>query len=224
MGLRTYPRIIRQFGGFMDSSATLTGDQSRIRIDPRFVVGVVLILVSIVGVWLVVSSADRSTPVYLARSTLSVGDVVRSGDLTLAQVRLGEADSRYVTGGAIPDDGFVVTRTVLKGELVPQSAVATDATVGVSAIVVASTSTLPESVEAGSLIDVWSAQVQEDGTFAPPVVLVPGAAVVRVVEQQGLVSAGGQDVEVLVPKGKVAAVLAALASGDAISVVPATGK
>ncbi|GGF01226.1 hypothetical protein [Mycetocola zhadangensis] len=208
----------------MDPAATLTPVRSRIRLDPRFVVGIALILVSIVGVWLVVQSADRSTPVYLARTTLSVGDVVRDGDLTLTHVRLGEADTHYVADGAIPEDGLVVLRTVLKGELLPQSAVATDATVNVSAIVVGSTSTLPESIDAGSLIDVWSAQVQDDGTFAPPVVLVPGASVVRVVEQQGLVDAGGQDVEILVPKGKVASVLAALAGKDAISVVPATGR
>jgi hypothetical protein len=192
----------------MDPSATPAQKRARVRFDPRFVIGIALILVSIVGVWLVVSAADRTTPVYLARSTLSVGDVVRDGDLTLAHVRLGDADARYVTAGSIPTDGFVVLRTVLKGELVPESAVATDAAVQVSAIVVGSTSTLPESIEAGSLIDVWSAKVQEDGGFAPPVVLVDGAAVVRVVEQQGLVAAGGQDVEVLVPKGKVAAVLA----------------
>ena len=207
----------------MDPSAAPTSRRSRVRFDPRFVVGIALILVSIVGVWLVVQSADRSTPVYLARSTLSVGDVVHDGDLTLASVRLGDADTQYVAGGSIPDDGLVVLRTVLKGELIPQSAVGTDATVSVSAIVVGSTSTLPESVEAGSLIDVWSAKVQDDGTFAPPVVLLAGASVVRIVEQQGLVATNGQDVEVLVPKGKVASVLAALAGGDAISVVPATG-
>ena len=207
----------------MDPSAAPTSRRSRVRLDPRFVIGIALILVSIVGVWVVVQSADRSTPVYLARSTLSVGDVVRDGDLTVASVRLGDADARYVAGGSIPDDGLVVLRTVLKGELVPQSAVGTDAAVSVSAIVVGSTSTLPESVEAGSLIDVWSAKVQDDGTFAPPVVLLAGASVVRIVEQQGLVATSGQDVEVLVPKGKVASVLAALAGGDAISVVPATG-
>lgn len=207
----------------MDPSAAPMSRRSRVRFDPRFVVGIALILVSIVGVWLVVQSADRSTPVYLARSTLSVGDVVHDGDLTLASVRLGDADTRYVAGGSIPDDGLVVLRTVLQGELIPQSAVGTDATVSVSAIVVGSTSTLPESIEAGSLIDVWAAKVQDDGTFAPPVVLLAGVSVVRIVEQQGLVATNGQDVEVLVPKGKVASVLAAIAGGDAISVVPATG-
>lgn len=206
----------------MDSSSASVPRQKRLTFDPRFAVGIALIIVSMVGVWLVVSSADRSTPVYLARTTLSVGDEIDHGDLTLANVRLGDADTRYVA--SVPDDGFVVLRTVLKGELVPQSAVGTDASVGVSAIVVGSTSALAASIEAGSLIDVWSAKVQDDGTFAPPVVLVAGAAVVRVVDQQGLVAAGGQDVEVLVPKGKVASVLAAVAGGDAISVVPATGR
>lgn len=208
----------------MDSPTAPVSRRTRVTFDPRFAVGIALIILSIVGVWLVVSSADRSTPVYLARSTLSVGDVVHHGDLTLTNVRLGDADTSYVADGSIPDDGFIVLRTVLKGELVPQSAVGTDASVNVSAIVVGSTSALAASVEAGSLIDVWSARVQDDGTFAPPVVLVAGATVVRVVEQQGLITGGGRDVEVLVPKGKVASVLAAVAGGDAISVVPATGR
>ncbi|PWC07395.1 SAF domain-containing protein [Mycetocola zhujimingii] len=208
----------------MDASIPSVSRRIRASFDTRFVVGIVLIVSSIVGVWVVVSSADRSTGVYLARTTLNVGDVIQPGDLTVAAVRLGEADARYVTDGSIPEEGFTVLRTVLKGELVPQSAVGTDASVGVSALVVGSISMLPESVEAGALVDVWIAKVEDDGTFAPPVVLVAGAAVVRVVEQQGLVAAGGQDVEVLVPKGKVAAVLAAVAGGDAISVVPATGR
>ncbi len=208
----------------MESTPASLPRGTRVSVDPRFIVGILLIIASIVGVWLVVSSADRTTPVYLARSTLSVGDVVRDGDLLLTNVRLGDADSRYVADGSIPDDGLIVLRTVLKGELLPQSAVGTEKSVAVSAIVVSSTSALAESVEAGSLIDVWSAKLQDDGAFGPPTVMVAGAAVVRVIEQQGLVAGGGEDVEVLVPTGKVAAVLAAIAGGDAIAVVPATGR
>jgi hypothetical protein len=189
-------------------------------VDPRLVVGVGLILASIAGVWFVVEAADRSSPVFVAASTLSVGDTVSEEDLQVAHVRLEEADSRYLAG--LPDGRLVVTRTVFEGELVPLSAVKADARVQVSAVVVESATRLPGSVETGSLVDVWAAEQQEDGSFAPPVVVVGGASVVEVLQEQGIVTAGtANSVEILVPTGTVALLLAALASESAISIVPA---
>lgn len=192
----------------------------RIGFDPRLAIGVVLIIGSILGVWGVVRAADRSSPVLTATSTLSVGDTVTDDDLAVVNVRLDSAGERYLT--ALPAAGLVVTRTVFAGELVPLSAVRTDAEVQVSAVVVPSSLALAGSVQTGSLVDVWSAEQQEDGSFAPPTVIVSDVSVVRVVEQQGLVAAGtGERVEVLVPTGRVAALLAALSGENAISIVPA---
>ena len=192
----------------------------RFAIDPRLAIGVGLIVASILGVWSVVQSADRSSPVYVAGSTLSVGDTISAEELAVAHVRLDAAADRYLT--TIPDGGLVVTRTIFEGELVPRSAVRADAAVQVRAVVVESGIALAASVKPGSLVDVWAAEQQEDGSFLPPTVIVSDAAVVRVIEQQGLVASGaGATVEVLVPAGSVAALLAALAGTSAISLVPA---
>jgi hypothetical protein len=198
----------------------MKGRSRLLTIDPRLVVGVGLILASVAGVWFVVDAADRSRPVFVASSTLSVGDTVSEKDLTVAHVRLEAADSRYLA--TVPDGGLVVTRTVFEGEFIPLSAVKTGARVQVSAVVLDSATRLPGSVERGSLVDVWAAEKQEDGSFAPPVVMVSGAHVVEVLEQQGLVTASAANtVEVLVPTGTVALLLAALAGDSAISIVPA---
>lgn len=192
----------------------------RFGVDPRLGIGVGLIIASIVGVWSVVQAADRSSPVFVASSTLSVGDTITGDDLSVAHVRLESAAGRYLT--TIPDDGLVVTRTIFEGELVPRAAVRADAEVQVSAVVVESAIAIAGSVEPGSRVDVWAAEQQEDGSFTPPTVIVSGASVVRVVEQQGLVSTGsGDTVEILVPTGTVAALLAALSGESAISIVPA---
>lgn len=197
-----------------------SGRSRRFGVDPRLGIGVGLILASIVGVWSVVQSADRSTPVFVASATLSIGETVTEDDFDVAHVRLDTAGERYLT--SIPDEGLVVTRTVLDGELVPRSAVKADADVPVSAVVVESAVALAGSVKPGSLIDVWAAEQQEDGSFAPPTIIVSDAGVVRVVEQRGLVSpADGDTVEILVPTGQVAALLAALSGESAISIVPA---
>lgn len=192
----------------------------RFGVDPRLGIGVGLIIASIVGVWSVVQAADRSSPVFVASSTLSVGDTITGDDLSVAHVRLESAAARYLT--TIPDDGLVVTRTIFEGELVPRAAVRADAEVQVSAVVVESAIAIAGSVEPGSRVDVWAAEQQDDGSFSPPTVIVSGASVVRVVEQQGLVSTGsGDTVEILVPTGTVAALLAALSGESAISIVPA---
>ncbi len=196
------------------------GRSRRFGLDPRLGIGIGLVVVSIVGVWSLVQSADRSSPVYVASSTLSVGDTITAGDLAVAHVRLDSAAERYLS--AIPEAGLVVTRTIPEGELVPRTAVGTGAEVDVSALVVPSAVALAGSVKTGSRVDVWVAEQQEGGSFAPPTVIVSDASVVRVVEQQGLVSAGGGDtVEILVPHGMVAAVLAALSGDNALSIVPA---
>lgn len=190
------------------------------RIDPRIVIGTMLIVASVVGVWAVVDTADRSSPVYVASETLSVGDTVSEENLEAVNVRLEAAGDRYLS--TVPDGNVVVTRTVLKGEFVPLSSVKSGARVPVSAVVIESATRLPGSVEPGSLVDVWAAEQQDDGSFAPPVVVVGDVSVVRVVEQQGLVAgAGGSTVELLIPTGSVASVLAAIAGESSISIVPA---
>lgn len=194
------------------------------RLDPRLLVGIVLVVASIVGVYLIVAAADRTTQVYVARGALVVGQSIEPGDLAVTSVRLGTQTDRYLTAAELPDGGLVMTRSVLAGELVPDSAVSSAADAELSTVVVAVKGRLPERVETGSVVDLWSARAIDQGEYDAPAVLVSAATVARVSEADGLISADrGQSLEVLVPRGKVAAVLEAIANDDAISVVIAGG-
>ncbi|MGO4692515.1 hypothetical protein [Glaciibacter sp. 2TAF33] len=189
--------------------------------DPRFAIGLVLVVASVVGVWAIVASADRSVAVYAARDALSIGDRVVAADLTMTRVRLDSAGRLYVTPQRMPSDGLVVTRAVAAGELVPVSAVGTQAGASVTSVVVAVKSKLAGSLGPGSVVDVWGARETGQGQFGPPAVIVGSASVVRVIESTGLIADGtGQSVEILVPKAKVATVLEAIANQDAIALVP----
>ena len=80
---------------------------------------------------------------------------------------------------------------------------------------------LAASIEPGTLVDVWAARESVDGDFAGPIVIVPAAVVVRVIEGDGImVDAAAATVEVLVPRTRIARVLEALANADALSLVP----
>lgn len=195
--------------------------RTRFWFDPRFAIGLALVVASVAGVYAIVAGTDRTTAVYAARTPLAVGDRIDASDLVATRVRLGEAGELYVTPGRLPENGLVVTRTIAAGELVPAAAVGTRAGVSVTSIVVDLRGKLAAATEPGSVVDVWSARQTEHAKFGPPAVLVGHASIVRIIEPTGLIAAdGGQSVEILVPKRAVAAVLESIANGDAIAVVP----
>ncbi|MCU1446448.1 SAF domain-containing protein [Cryobacterium sp.] len=194
--------------------------RTRFWVDPRFALGLVLVVVSIVGVSLVVAGSDRTVAVYAARGPLAVGDSLDAADLVETRVTLGAADRLYLTPARLPAAGLVVTRTITAGELIPASAVGTHAGEAVTSIVLDLRGRLSGALTAGSVVDVWSSAPTEDGGFGPPAVLVGGAAIVRILEPTGLIqSDGAKAVEVLVPKDRVATVLEAVANEEAVSLI-----
>ncbi|WP_051143256.1 hypothetical protein [Humibacter albus] len=195
----------------------------RFWIDPRFVLGVALVVASVVGVSALLAVQNRSVRVYAARSTLVAGDLVRAADLQLVSVRV-PATSHYLGEGALPDDAIVV-RSVPKGDLIPQAAVTGQTDANLTSIVVASSGPVAGAVVPGTMADVWSADAADDEDYVPPVVLVSGAVVVSVADDDSLVAGRGSvSVELRVPAGRVASVLQAMADGRSLSVVPSSAR
>ena len=199
------------------------GRTKRFWFDPRFAIGLALIVVSVAGTAFIVAASDRSTPVLAARDVLTAGQVVTSDDLIAARVGMEQADALYLTPDDVPSEGLVVTRTVAAGELVPASAVGSVAGLDSTTVVIPARGRLAGSVDAGSVVDVWAATEQEGGGFGAPVVIAPDATVVRVLKPDGIVvDESSASVEVLVPAETVARLLEAIANDDALSLVPAT--
>ncbi|RXZ45708.1 SAF domain-containing protein, partial [Agromyces binzhouensis] len=120
--------------------------RERRRIDPRLLLGLVLVAGSTVGVWAVVESLDDTTRVLVAPVTLTAGSRVSPSDLRVERVRLGDLVDGYLVPGDVPDDGLVVTRTVRAGELVPAASVADVAVVGTATVVVPSRGLLAREI------------------------------------------------------------------------------
>jgi len=195
--------------------------RSRFWFDPRFAIGLGLVVASVAGVFAIVTAADTSHVVLAARAPLTTGDVVDADDLVARSVRLDGTLDRYLVASEIPDTGFVITRPVGAGELVPASAVGSVEGLRQTSVVITVNGQLPASVGPGVTVDVWAAKELESGVFGAPTVVVSAATVVRIVESDGLVvddSSGA--VEVLVPRLNLARVLEAIANDDALSLVP----
>jgi hypothetical protein len=192
--------------------------------DPRFAIGLVLVVASVAGVLAIVSTSDSSDLIYATRDSLAPGDRIEEADLLAIAVNIeGGGSAQYLAPGDVPDEGLVVTRTVAAGELVPTSALGDAAGLRLASIVVSVNGQLPKSVEPGSTVDLWSSRSQEASEFGAPSVIVPSAIVVREVESEGLVASGDvTTVELLVPRLRIARVLEAIANKDALSIVPSS--
>lgn len=188
-------------------------------LDPRLAIGAVLVVASIVGVWLVIQSASRSTTVWVASETLLPGDVIGAGDVEAVELRMEGATDAYLAGAATPE-GLVVVSPVGAGEALPLTALGDAASVDLATVVLALDGGLASSVVEGSVVDVWAAPPGEQGAFEAATVLVGDAVVVGLVADEGIIADDAVRLEVLVPREDVAGVLDAVANAHAIHVVP----
>ncbi|CAN5399473.1 flagellar protein FlgA [soil metagenome] len=210
----------------MKSISTQSAGQrrgKRFALDPRLVIGLALVAVSVVGVWGVVAAADETIPVYVATRPLAPGDRVRADDLVQRNVKIDDADTLYLVAGDIPDAGVVITRPVSPGELVPFSAVGRADSVRLASIVLSVDGQVASAVVPGATVDLWASREGENGEFGVPSAVVTGAVVVRLVASEGIVGAGETTaVELLVPRARLARLLESVANDDEVSIVPAT--
>lgn len=196
-------------------------ERGAVRLDPRLLIGLVLVAGSTFGVWALVGALDDTREVLVAPQTLTPGTRVDQASLRVESVRLGGLAAGYLAPEDVPEGGLVVTRTVQEGELLPAASVADRESAELAVVVVASARPLPGDVAPGALVDVWTAAELERDVHEPPTVLVAGAEVAAVTEPDGMMVSGGPTVELLIPREKTAALLEALAAGDAIDLVPA---
>ncbi|MFC5432096.1 SAF domain-containing protein [Microbacterium suwonense] len=188
--------------------------------DLRFLIGLVLVVVSVAGVWLLISSSRQTTPVLQATHTVLPGETISSADFQVVEVGLAGLADAYLAPQDLQDDA-VATRTLPKGELVPLSSIGDDAELRTTTVVVSSTA-IPAGVGPGSAVELWHAPLLEDGrTPDAPRVLVGDAVIARVAEADGMLSQSRTDVEVVIDRADVADVLAAITGGSAISIIPA---
>ncbi|MGB4136976.1 MAG: SAF domain-containing protein [Microbacterium sp.] len=189
--------------------------------DARFLIGIVLVIVSISGVWLLIASARQTTPVLQAERTIVRGSPLGAGDFTVVEVGLGSLSDDYL-GPEDLQQGMVAMRTLERGELVPVSGVSDADATRTTSVVVSSSAPVPAGVEDGSVVELWQAPLAGDGrTFEAPRILVSDAIVAGLRTPDGVLGTGRTDVELVVDRSTVAEVLAAITGGSALSVVPA---
>ncbi len=187
--------------------------------DIRFLLGIALIVASVAGVWLVVSAARHTAPVFAAARTIVAGEAVGADDLTVVDVSLGQVEGAYASPATLAP-GSVATRTIPEGQLVAKDAIGDAAGLRTTTVVVHSATELPAAVGPGSTVDVWAAPQLERGQYDKPRILVASATVVSVTADDTMIGSAGSAVELVIERSEVADTLAAISGGASLSIVP----
>ena len=135
---------------------------------PRFVVGLLLVLGSVLLGAQIFAAADDSVPVWTVRTDVASGQEITAAMLAVRQVRFADAEQadRYLSGDQSLPLPAVATRPLGAGELLPRSALGVAEQL-IEVPLQVSEGAVPTTVRVGSVVDVWI--VEGGGSDASPV-------------------------------------------------------
>jgi hypothetical protein len=188
-----------------------------------------------------ISAADETVAVYAAAETLASGTRVDGDAVTVVRVKVDDVDRLYVPADEELPDDVTTVRTVGSGELLPRSALAGAGELAQRPVAVPLDGPVPTGLGTGARADVWISIAGRDRSAAGPPGQPPGQSAgqsevtpekvlvgveVAAVDDGGggLGTVGTASVSVLVDDGGVARILAALAAGHRVDVVPVPGS
>lgn len=185
-------------------------------VNLRFLAGIAIVVIPIVIGTHVLAAADRYATVYVAQRALVPGQHLVAADLVVGRVRFDGEGGRYIAAGR-PPVGYVVTRYVAPGELLPAAALG-GSPVALTAerlvTVPVGTGHAPLDLQRGDVVDLYVSIKSPAGDKPAPPRLVIGAAPVDSVSAAGsLSSSGSVSVVIAVPAISVAVVVRAIEGG-----------
>lgn len=208
----------------MARSFVRTAQSARRGVDPRLIVGVLLVLASTAGAYFVISSAYSTVDVYALKSAVIAGDGIDESDLRVVSVNLASMSDTYVRVGQL-ESGAVVTRTVGAGELLPSGAVGSVKSMNQARLVVTVSDGLALDTPVGTTVDLWA--TTSDPYSSQPsssTIVVPGATYARTLEADAYATDGAQRIELLVPRASLRALLAAQGDGSSLIAIPTSAQ
>ncbi|MDF9277837.1 hypothetical protein P4U43_08545 [Arthrobacter sp. EH-1B-1] len=211
----------------IDSPAS-TGAPVRLRKpswkDPRLLVGILLVCVSVVGVIALVESANKTVAIYAARGDLPVGSELTEEDFRIVPVRLGEVEDSYrMVSEGLPENA-VALRLISAGELLPASGLGAPDALDRKPVGLTIEDPLPAGTATGDRVDVWVSPRGEGNGFGAPELLLEGAEIYDYAEEDSALGAtSSARVFVLVADETLPALLDALSNEARIAVVVNAG-
>ena len=192
------------------------GNKSGRKNPARLLASAMVVAGSVVGAWFVIESS-KITEVYLVtRSDLASGSALTEQNLEASDLALFSLGSAYLQEGQLPT-GAYLTRTISAGEVIPVSAVTTQALDDYSNIVLTPSVEISSSITPGSKVSVWASPALDYQSFGEPTIAALDVEVVQVREPEGSFASAAKSVELRVPIASIQSILRAIANRDAIA-------
>ncbi|MDO5034481.1 MAG: hypothetical protein Q4E01_03740 [Actinomycetaceae bacterium] len=202
------------------SKALPRARRSNVFKDPRFILGISLIVLSILATTWLVQRASAGEDVYQLKVPIAEGQPITADSLVIVSARTGS--DAYLEVGALPE-GALASRTLGAGELLPREAVTTEALQDRRQVVINVATRIPSSVAIGSQVEVWATDapqvLQKDKS--EPELIASSAVILKISEPDTTLVNRAQSVEISVTEADLARVLAATGSASTLVVVPA---
>lgn len=192
--------------------------------DPRLLIGLLLVALSVTGVVALVQTIDERQGYWAASKDIVPGAQVTAEDFHIVQASISESAEHYWKADKQLPPEFLVSSTILQGELLTQRQVAESDPDGRQQVGVRVSEDMPASVTIGSRVDVWVAAAREDGRgYEEPTKMISNAEVTGTDNNtSAFAAANTTTVYVMLAQDAVPPVLDAQANDAKIALVPAT--
>lgn len=183
--------------------------------DPRLIVGLLLVGVSMwLGVWTVNSAKDLSIA-YVAVADIAKGQPVTRSQLRAIEVNLSEAEALYLSSALNDDGDYLAKESIAAGQLVASAAITTESKNSSRVIAIATNTPMAQEIHVGGKVDLWAMPHSSSHSGDPaPQEIATSLVVSQLPENSGNIGNSRSNIAyVIVPLSDVPAVLA-VSGGD----------
>ena len=124
--------------------------------DPKFIVGILLVLVSLVGTIAVIQLNNRNTQYYIAKNDIPIGEKISTDKLTPVEANLGSASQNYLTAEEVQKGDLTAVRLIPAGEVVSKNSASNNVRENRRLVTVKVDRGLATNLKAGDHVDIWA--------------------------------------------------------------------
>jgi hypothetical protein len=188
------------------------------KLAQKLLLSIAFFLFAAAGVAYVIDGNNHTDKFLVASRDLPAGSAISEVDSAVTEVNLGPSAKQYLAEGDIPVGGYLLG-PVRAGQLIPRSMLASAVIDQRVPVVVQSAMGLPVGLVSGASVDVWVAPLNEDKVPVEPYVLVLGAEVSELINNDEIFANQAPLVELWVPIDAVGPVLKAISTQQSISLI-----
>ena len=192
-------------------------------INYRVLIGLLLIVMSVAGVWGVIQLNRSTAEVFVAKDTIVAGQTISRDQLSVAEVNLAERSDKYLSTADFKD-GVVANETIAGGELVAVRYLSDELDLATTTVVITTTNVPAQAIAPGVQVEIWLSAALSRGEYAQPVKLTSDAVVKAISETEQLGAAKGSRVELQVPNELAPEIVHAQASGSQLTILETSAR